>query len=262
MSDLVKIDFSLPKVKFSKDELKAIVDEQVEPLRGFVHESDIRKARAAVRAIITDYEEQRKDITRQWDATKKTFTSDVKDALASAHELDEEYSEKLAEIDEQAKAEKLEQITGLSGFNRWYDYYDIPTSWYNKTMSIDKIESHIHTDMEQVMKNTENIVKTAGVLNLPADRFLDMYSKSVPFEEVMDRMRDFASIRKDETETDIEESATLVKLMDAIKHYDIAADADTPRMTLNRNIIATTKQTKLLKLFCDIVGIEIQKENE
>ena len=195
MSELVKIDFKLPSVEFSREQLKSIVDEAVQQWQGFTTEDDIKHARKHVRAIIGEYDGQRKDITRMWDTRKKEFMADVNYALQSAIDLEEQYKAELDRFEEERKAERHAEIVQMDGAYEYLKYFEMPDTWLKKSTKLTDIDQAISEGLEKIKTCKLSITQIAKLQNLDPERYILLLEKQ-PYENVLQRINEDAELTK------------------------------------------------------------------
>ncbi len=275
MSNLVKIDYKLPSVGFKKDELKTVVAGQVKSLKGFHTEHDMKTALASVRKIIKGFDEQRKDITRKWDDVKKSFTSDVADALKPAFDLEKEYVLELDILDQERKEAKHGDIMEIDGIDEWLSYFEkMPDEWMNRTVTLDDINDRIKSDLLAVEERKETIKRACKVAGLDdTQRYIEMVVKT-DLHDILDRIHDDAMLLRSKGEPQVK--GEIIKgeikqlandeqwdlFWERLKAYDARADAKEKLYTRVREITMTKSQALLLKTFCDAIGVELRSVTE
>jgi len=189
MNDLIKINFKLPSVDFSKEQLKEMVEESIEQYKGFINTDDMEMARKAVRKVIKDIDEQRLSITRMWDDTKKSFMADVKEALDPAHQLADHYGRELDLIEAGRKAEKLEEIKQLDGAQMYLEYQEMDDRWLNKSYKLDTIQEEITQAVDNINRDIDTLKTAATMVGFEPDKYCEML-KQKPLNEVLTRLHE------------------------------------------------------------------------
>ena len=197
--EMTEIKYKLPEVSFNRDELKAIIDTAVAPLRGFTSPEDIKHARGRVRVIIKEFDDQRKDITRMWDTRKKEFMADVNHALESATQLEEEYKAELDRFEEERKAERHAEIVQMDGAHEYLKYFEMPDTWLKKSTKLTDIDQAISEGLEKIKTCKLSITQIAKLQNLDPERYILLLEKQ-PYENVLQRINEDAELKAEPKE--------------------------------------------------------------
>ena len=229
--DIIKIDYTLPKVKFTKEQLAEQVKEQIDYVKNNV-DLDTKKALSETRKVIKQYDDQRKDITREWDTVKKTFMSDVKDALDYAISFETTLKDELDNIEIERKIAKMEEIKQLDGFTRFSEHFQDDSKWLNATYGCDKIQLEINEALEKLDNDIALIERTAKHHNINAKSYIDQLKRK-DVNDIMDEM-----LRA--TESTIEP----------------IVDDSGPKGTFTVKLTATKSQREQLKVFMNKIGID------
>lgn len=244
MSNLIKINHKLPSVQFNKEQLTALINEE---LALITNDASLNadQARKAVRALVKNFDDQRKDITRGWDAYKKQFMSDVSDALSPAHEYDKELTEYINEVETQRKLDKVKAIEDIEGYQLFKQYHADPDKWFLKGTSLDDIREDINNANQVITAQLTAIKSSAIILGLEPTTYIEL-RKSREYDDIVARMN---------------EDKQLVDSFKEVKQEPIIHPRDDEKpFTLVRRLTGTKSQFELLKAYAEKINIKIEKE--
>jgi hypothetical protein len=259
MSNLVKIDFTLPKVKFTKEELKEQVLLEVESIKNDTT-LDLKQTLAAIRKIKKNYNDQRLDITREWDAVKKSFTSDVNDALAPAVEYEQELNEQALALEDERKKAKQGAISVLDGFEEFAKVFSQPPVWLNATYSINAIQEEIKGALEQMEKDKKLIHNQATLLGLSSEPYMRMYPNTIDviFRE-MERDKETIDLNSKPKPVAVHNTLTIDGFIESLKSFDPVKNQDAPQHELTVTYIATVAELQLISDLRKLLGVKIKE---
>lgn len=241
MSDVIKINYTLPSVEFSNKQLQELVSEQLAEIKNDASLT-ADKARVATRKLIKEYDEQRKDITRRWDQYKKDFAGAVNAALAEATEYEQQLTDIINEQEEQRKKEKLQQIANMEGYEHFIEYWEVPNEWLLKGTTMESIQKEMDDLKTYIDQQIKAITTTATAAGLEAERYTAMI-KSSRYEDIMNRIIEDQQLLK-EKQTDPE---------------PVRASPEEQTLTVIREITGTSSQLNALKKYADKIGVTIKK---
>jgi len=235
MSDIVKLNFTPPKIDFTKEQLKERIEVLVEELKNDTTLDTNDSLRKEARKVIKHYEEERKTITRQLDGAKKSFMEDVKFGLAPMLELDEELSKEIDKEEQLRKDDKLKEIEALENYDRYVAVFGFDDKWYNKGTSLDNISAAIQNGIDQIEEHEKTISLTAHSHNLKETEYIDMLGQKSVGDIVSQIIRD-AELIKQASEPQERENTT-------------PQETNEKRATFNLKLTATKSARERLKVY-------------
>lgn len=297
MSNLIEIKYKLPTVSFSKEELKKYVAEEITKIKNDAS-LDLAAARNAANALIKTFNEQRLEITRKWDQTKKTFIEDVTEALKPALDFEEQLAEEIKEQEEQRKVDKQAAIEALEGYEKFKTYFQDNKKWLNKGTTIKTIKEEIAKGIETVDAEMETIKSSCKLCELEPEKYLALH-KTLTLAGVLERINDDHHVVQETKKREAEaakkreeaaaEAAALAEAQKAAKEEAAAEpepaakeepepapeapleasepkEAETPAsakiITVCRYLTGTVAQLNELSERANEIGVKITKEGE
>ena len=170
------------------ESIRKQAQETVKMYSGLTDPNDMKDAKAKINGFVKDADDIRKNTTRTLDEAKKALKQSVDEATEEARELSEHYKEQLDAIEEQRKADKLEEIEQLEGADTYFEYYELIPKWLNKGTSLDDIQEQITHYANQIESMKESVKTTAEMLDLNPDDYTPML-KGKELNVILEQMK-------------------------------------------------------------------------
>jgi hypothetical protein len=229
---LKNIDYKLPTVSLDKEQLATLIQNDIQEYHETTAGLDTAKKCAAIKKVITHYDDQRKNITRQWDDVKKDFMGVVKDALAPALEIEAELN-KLVEEEKQAEqSAKLDLITQLNKADTYFTYFEVNPKWYNKTYDLKDIQTEIIEAVDKLESDKKLVHNQAILFNLSSDYYMKMLpSLDVAriFEVIQQDVERLKAQQPKETTATVVNGTSLEGLIETLHKFDPIANKSAKR---------------------------------
>ena len=284
---------SVPVIKFNKDGLKLALQEHLDKYSNLVvtteTEKDCKKAKAELGKLETAIETFRKDTKKALSEPIANFEADCKELVALIQEVKQPIDNQLKEIEEQRKAERVEQIREeIAKIVIEYELDEkhsaqiqINSTWLNKTTSMSKITTEIKNLAEtlkiaqtSVVRYQEIIKATCEMHNgrlktrLDATGWLALLDRGEDVQSIVEKIhaegkrRLAAEIEKEEKQAqeilNTPEPKPIVH-EEPIQKVGLSKEAQGPELCATLKFYGTAAQFKCLKDVMTKIGIRYEK---
>lgn len=240
-------DFTLPAIKWNKEELFSVVDEITSRYDNLVFEEEdlptAKKDLATIRKDKKALNEHKKNVKKLWNENYLVFENDMKDAMSRLENVENEIDTQVKEYEEKQRNEKKQAIMDLQNYIDIQDYITFDDKWLLKSAKFDDIIEELDGLKDRINKELNSIKMLAESHNIKAERYMEML-KSYTYEEVSERIIDVVTATKELKEEVVEKPQ--LDPNETTRQYEV-------RLT------CTLSALKLIKEYAETVGARLEK---